>query len=83
MCVCVCVCACACVRACVCVLGRIQRRATNLIQELRDLSYEEHLVTYCSTPGDKEVKRRFPCLPAIWVSAMDGNLVKSCYVWIK
>ena len=57
VCVRVCACVCVCVRvcACVCVCGRpyrkkdidtlerIQRRATKMIPELRDLSYEERL----------------------------------------
>ena len=35
-------------------LQRVQRSATKIIPELRDLSYEERLKEY----GDKEVKRR-------------------------
>ena len=37
---------------------RIQRRATKMIQELRDLSYEERLKDWLNIPRDKEVQRR-------------------------
>ena len=40
------------------MLERIQRRATTIIPELRDLSYEERLKQCGLTTRDKEIKRR-------------------------
>ena len=40
------------------MLERIQRKATKMILELRDLSYEERLKEWFNNPRDKEVKRR-------------------------
>ena len=40
-------------------LEKIQRRATKIVSELRDLSYESHLLECGSTPNrDQEAKRK-------------------------